>query len=283
MYDWDGYESDSDDTENDTSSTTSTTLKDIRLAVIQPLGESINKDIDDSTARIEAKFDSLTAKIDEMMKYLADSHAKIFTGKDTPADAQEENNLTDTLSKIVTSKKVDDLTLTGDGGESGEYNDSLNGRIQKTTEMVSGMLVGIFTEDEIKAKLEATDINKLDSIEENLGDMVSHASFMKNGLRRDSNFTLDNGNEHNPSNPLGEIERAIKALVLGYIHGDLKGDVSMAVLKGEPFPKNVPEAFWNDLKAAYAKSAGDFTRTINEFDGNDADDHEYPNLNITDK
>jgi hypothetical protein len=214
---------------------------------------------------------------------ISDMTSQVMTGKKYDDIKETESNISDMTSKVITGKKYDDLELEKEGGESGEYDTTLNGRIHKTTEMLSGMLVGLFTEDEIKAKLEATDIDKLSSIEENLGGLDEKASFMKNMLNRDSNFTLDDGDTHNRSNQLSEIERALKALVLSYVHGDLKGELKMSIMRGQPFPENIPEEFWNDLKHAYAKFSGDFTRTINDLDVQSTDDdHTYGDMNITD-
>jgi len=57
--------------------------------------------------------------------------------------------------------------------------------------------------------------------------------------------------------------------------------MTTAEIKGETI--TAPIEFWNALKHAYAKNAGDFTRHINEFDPNEDDNHPYgDDLNITD-
>jgi hypothetical protein len=123
---------------------------------------------------------------------------------------------------------------------------SLQERIKMTTDLFAGISTGIADEDTLKAK-------------------------------------IDSGTGNHTGTPLIEIERAIKALVLSFIHSDLKSDIRMAELKKEEYPENIDDLFWEDLKAAYGKFAGDFTRNINEFDPDDVDNHVYgSSLNITD-
>jgi len=244
------------------------------------------KEVDGMTqemAKHNALMTQMLIDMHQQNKILTDALATSLTGKDYDTIKGTDNNVCDMTSKVITGKDYASLELGKTGGKSGEYDTSLNGRLHKTTEMITGILVGLFTEDEIKAKLSATDINKLSSIESNLGSMAAGASFMKNNLRRSSTFTEDGGDVQRTTNPLIEIERAIKALVLSYTHGDLKGDVKMAELRNEPFPTNIPQPFWDELKAAYAKATGDFIKTINEYDPNPTDNHDFGELNITDE
>lgn len=206
---------------------------------------------------------------------LIDSLSKIVTGKDTPDDAKTENNLADVTSKVITGKKVDELVLGEDGGESGVYDTTLNGRIQKTTELITGILVGLFTEDEIKTKLEGLDINKVSSIVENLGAMESNASFMKNDLRRSSDFSNADGDEHNPSSPLPELTRAVKSLVVQHAWMGIKSDKMSAAMgvKQDGVPS---QEFFNEAKAANRKVAEDTVNQILNKDSNPSDDGDYP-------
>ena len=254
---------------------------------------------------------------------LRNAFAQMISGKDTPEEAKEENNLADVVSKVITGNLVDDLILDDENG----YNTTLNGRLKKLTELYTGIQTGLYDEDEVEEKLSTMNINDLDSIEEQLGsiDEVA-ASFMMNEIRRNSNFmeclldpdgnfvesstAYDSGETgyyysgsnagmsnrknqerpeaqtvceapveerkyHRKTNSLIEIERAIKALVLSYVHGDLKGEIRMAEMKKEKYPTNIPKDLWEDMKHAYSKTAGDFTTQLNKFDPSQADNHPY--------
>jgi len=188
--------------------------------------------------------------------------------------ALQNQTLIDSISTVITGKKIADLELGNEGGESGVYDSTLNGRIQKTTEMITGIMVGLFTEDEIKAKLEALDINKFSSIVENLGEMDSNASFMKNDLRRSSDFSNADGNEHNPSNPLIELTRAVKSLVVQHAWQGIKSDKMSATL-GVKQDGITSQEFYNEAKAANRKIAEDTVNQILNKDSNSSDDGDY--------
>jgi hypothetical protein len=189
--------------------------------------------------------------------------------------ALQNQSLIDSISTVITGRKIADLELGNEGGESGVYDSTLNGRIQKTTEMITGILVGLFTEDEIKSKLEALDINKFSSIVENLGPMDSNASFMKNDLRRSSDFSNANGNEHNPSDPLIEITRAIKSLVVQHAWQGIKADKMSATLGVKQDGTTTSQEFYNEAKAANRKIAEDTVNQILNKDSNPTDDGNY--------
>ena len=133
-------------------------------------------------------------------------------------------------------------------------------------------MVGLYTEDEVKQKLTSTDINILSSVEENLGEITKGASFMKNKLRRNSNYVGGStGDENLNTDHLVEIERAIKSIALGFVHADVNTELRLATAMKKSAPNYSP-IFVNDLKSAYNKAAVDIIRTINDFDPTPEDD-----------
>ena len=190
--------------------------------------------------------------------------------KPTPPESRTKDisvrNTADLLSTVITGKKVNELVLGKTGGDSGEYDTSINGRLQKTTELITGIITGIFAEDQIRSKLGGLDMTDKKSVESTLGSMHEKASFLKNSMHAQD-----------------RISKAIEALVLSYVYGDLKADVRMAELSRKPYPENVSEPFWTELKEAYTKVAGDFTNNIRNNDISDIDDHKYPMYPNSDK
>ena len=197
----------------------------------------------------------------EALQQLNNTLYEIHTGKadaiypvlglgEKPAPAADREgdivhkNTVDLVSTIIAGKKFDDLDLEKTGGESGEYDSTLNGRIHKTTEMIAGLMTGLFTEDEIKEKLVSLDKN----------DPQSHADSME------------------------RVTRAIQALVLSFVYGDYKGDIKMAELKKEDFPDWIDEEFLTDLQFAYEKFSGDFVKNIKDLDAHIDNNHTYTKM-----
>lgn len=157
----------------------------------------------------------------------------------------------------------------------------LQERIKKTTQLFTGILTGLYDEDEIQEKLEAMDIDLIPSVEEALKPLTENASFLKTQIMRSSNYTLEENTKHNTASAAAEIERAIKGLVISFVHSDLKADILSSEMRKEPFPETVHSAYWPSLKRAYAKMAGDFARTINDFDPGAEDDHLHGDFEIS--
>ncbi len=168
--------------------------------------------------------------------------------KPAPGAAREgdivDKNMVDMISTVITGKKFADMDLEKEGGETGEYDSSLNGRIHKTTEMMSGMMVGLFTEDEIKEKIISLDKNKPQ--------------------------TMNDSAER--------ITRAIQALVLSFVYADHKGDIKMAELRREDFPDWISVEFLEQLQDAYEKFSGDFTHNLRDLDDLPDDNHPFGDL-----
>jgi len=216
-FDWDNFESDSDDIV-----IIEATIKDIRNGLISPLAQSITLKLDEvideqknliiALAKIiTGKDDENSAKEVNLTNMFINSLAKVITGKDTPDDGKVDKNLVDSLAKVITGKVVEELVLDKTGGETGEYNDTLNDRLKKNLELILGAISNIYTEDEFKEKMQSIKFDSKSSIEENLGNISEGLSYFKLILDRESNFS--DGEKHNNANPLVEIERAIKGIV----------------------------------------------------------------------
>jgi len=192
--------------------------------------------------------------------------------------------LNNTLFEIYTGKPNAIYPKLGENEKPASFEDRkeylvpVQERIKKTTEVLSGILVGIYNEDEIKTKLEKLNINDLQSVEENLQKLSENASFLKTYINRTSNFSGDS--EHSAINPFVEIERAIKGLVLTFIYSNMRSEIKIAEMKKDKYPENISQDFLYNLTKAYEKLSGDFAKAINENDPNKSDDHDYINVDI---
>jgi len=241
-YDWSKYSASSDS--KTLNSTNQPTLKELREALIRPLGESINEAIEE---------------------HVSTAMAKIITGNNN-ADSALSNSLNNQLK--VNESSLENILKNNEI--------SLEARIKKTTEIITGILVGIYDEDIIEDTLKSIDINNLTSINDNWDGLEKGASFMKNDIKRNSNFTMDNGTEHNPVDPLIELTRAVKSLVVQHTWMSVKSD-KQASNMGVAVDGVVSEAFYNDAKAANRKVAEDTVHQILNLDGTHDDDGIYPN------
>lgn len=185
--------------------------------------------------------------------------------KETNKSLQQLNN---TIFEIYTGKTNAIYPVLGNNpADFGTREPSLvpfQERIKKTTEVLSGILVGIYDENEIKTKLENLDINDLESIEENLEKINENTSFLKTYIRRTSNFGVKG--EHTSINPFFEIEIAIKALVLSFIRNDLSNEVKLAEMKKEKYPENITKGSLAGVGEAYNKITKTFVDDINGHD-----------------
>ena len=155
----------------------------------------------------------------------------------------------------------------------------LQERLKKTTEILSGILTGIYNEDELQSKLGGMDIDDLKSVEDALGKLSENASILKTHISRSSNYGAEG--EFSAINPMIEIERAIKSLVLSFVYNDIKSEIRVSESKRQRYPEYIQQQFWEDLQDAYTKFAGDFTKSINEVDPNSSDNHDYTKLDAT--
>ena len=151
--------------------------------------------------------------------------------------------------------------------------------LKKSTESITGVLTGIYDEDKLQSTLGRMDANDLESVEAALGKLSENASFLKTQINKSTNF--DAKDEFSTGNPLIEIERALKALVLSFIYTDVKGEIRIINSKRQRNPEYIHQQFWEDIQDAYTKFAGDFTKDINNVDPNGSNNHDYTNLDVT--
>ena len=205
-----------------------------------------------------------TRKINSEDKNIVDVLSVITVGKkvkDILADGAVKGvfkNTVDVLSTVITGKKYSELILEKEGGDTGMYDSTLNGRLHKTTELLTGIIAGIFTEDKIKGKLEGLNIHDKDSLEAQLGKFDVKASFLKNNIEFSDRAI-----------------RAIQSLSLNQYYDQLRSDINLAIQTKADFPNNIREPFWTDLRHVVAKNAGDYVKMVKEKDTYATDNHAY--------
>jgi len=199
----------------------------------------------------------------------------ILTNEEVKSMVEAIQQLNNTLYELQTGKADAIYPTLGIGAKpapGSSRNDS-----ESVSDIFSQILTGKAFKDIAETNNNVMDIISKVITGKNVDDLeLGNEDGVKSGKY---DTTLD-GSLQKSTDTEERIVRAVQALVLSFVHSDLKGDIKMAELRKEPFPGNIPQEFWDDLKAAYGKFAGDFTKNINDLDPYDGDN--YGPLNITD-